>query len=75
VASAESDGRKMIEDRTLSMAVRESGSERMIELFGELDAACVDTFRQQVQAALADGSRAVVIDLSGLDFIDSVGIR
>jgi anti-anti-sigma factor len=64
----------MIEDRTLSIAVRDEGSERVIELFGELDAACVDTFREQVQAALADRP-STVIDLSGLDFIDSVGIE
>jgi len=74
VASTEPGGRR-IEDGTLSIAVRDDGSERVIELFGELDAACVDTFREQVQAALADRSRAVVIDLSGLDFIDSVGIE
>jgi anti-anti-sigma factor len=73
VASTEPGGR-MIEDRTLSIAVRDDGSERVIELFGELDAACVDTFREEVQAALADRPRTV-IDLSGLDFIDSVGIE
>jgi len=73
VASTEPGGR-MIEDRTLSIAVRDEGSERVIELFGELDAACVDTFREQVERALADHP-STVIDLSGLDFIDSVGIE
>jgi anti-sigma B factor antagonist len=74
VASTEPGGRR-IEDGTLSIAVRDEGSERVIELFGELDAACVDTFREQVQAGLADRSSSVVIDLSGLEFIDSVGIE
>jgi anti-anti-sigma factor len=63
------------EDGTLSIVVREHGSERVIELVGELDQACAETFREQVQAALADPERTLVIDLSGLEFIDSVGVE
>jgi anti-sigma B factor antagonist len=63
-----------IEDHTLSIAIRDDGPERVIQLFGELDRACVGTFNGQLQEAMRGPFRSVVVDLSGLDFIDSTGL-
>jgi anti-sigma B factor antagonist len=41
---------------------------------GEVDAATADTFEQDLMPALA-GSSSVVLDLSGVSFMDSSGLR
>jgi anti-anti-sigma factor len=63
-----------IEDHTLSIAISEDGPQRVIELFGELDAACVGTLNERLREAIHGECECVVVDLSGLDFIDSSGI-
>lgn len=47
---------------------------RLLRLRGELDLATVDKLRDAVKESL-DGSRHLVLDLSGLAFIDSSGLR
>jgi anti-sigma B factor antagonist len=42
---------------------------------GELDLATVPRVERAVDAALAQGARNLVIDLSGLGFVDSSGLR
>jgi anti-sigma B factor antagonist len=42
---------------------------------GELDLATVPRVEQAVDAALAQDARTLIIDLSGLGFIDSSGLR
>lgn len=41
---------------------------------GELDLASAARFREAVGALMAAGTRTVVVDLSGSDFVDSSGI-
>jgi anti-anti-sigma factor len=43
----------------------------LIALEGECDLSNVDAFRAELDAALADGASGVVIDLEGVDFVDS----
>lgn len=45
-----------------------------VRLSGELDIAWVQTLRDSLDAARASGCARVVLDLSGLDFIDSSGV-
>ncbi len=52
----------------------DDGSYRLA-LTGELDLATVPEFERALRTACADGARAVTIDLSGLTFIDSTGLR
>jgi anti-sigma B factor antagonist len=44
-------------------------------LAGELDIASADGLQDAVARACADGARKIVLDLTGLTFIDSTGIR
>lgn len=48
---------------------------RLIALRGELDLASVPKLERELEAALADSEGAIVIDLSGLEFMDSTGLR
>ena len=44
-------------------------------LRGELDLSTVDKVEQELAALEAEGERLVVLDLSGLTFLDSTGLR
>ena len=46
-----------------------------VALSGELDIASSPLFEEALDAVIADGSRAVMIDLRDLTFIDSSGLR
>jgi anti-sigma B factor antagonist len=47
----------------------------VVRLSGEFDMAGCDDFDAAVRALSGDGLRQVIIDLAGLTFIDSSGIR
>src|SRR5438270_8164330 len=53
---------------------REDESYRL-SLTGELDIATVPEFERAVGAAGSNGARSITVDLSGLAFIDSTGLR
>jgi anti-anti-sigma factor len=53
-----------------------SESERgRLKLQGELDLASVTRVEQAVDAMLAEGVRTLVLDLGGISFVDSSGLR
>ena len=47
----------------------------LITASGELDLAAAETFRFQLQEELAKHGAVVVLDISGVTFIDSTGLR
>jgi anti-anti-sigma factor len=51
------------------------GDEARLKLTGELDIASVQRLEEAVESVLAQGARAVIVDLSRLAFIDSSGLR
>jgi anti-sigma B factor antagonist len=51
------------------------GGDYRLSLTGELDIATVPQFEQALGAACADGAKSITVDLSGLAFIDSTGLR
>ena len=53
-----------------------SESERgRVKLKGELDLASIGRVEQAVDKMLADGVRVLVLDLAGVSFVDSSGLR
>ena len=48
---------------------------RTLSIVGELDIATTPQLEQEVEQALREGARAIAIDLAGLSFIDSTGLR
>jgi anti-sigma B factor antagonist len=59
---------------TLEVGVFDESGHRVIRVGGELDLATVPALEEELQAAIAGESPRVVVDLSGLEFIDSTGI-
>jgi anti-sigma B factor antagonist len=56
------------------MDERRDGDRTVLLLHGELDLATIDRVRTRLEALEAGGT-AVVLDLEGLSFMDSTGIR
>jgi anti-sigma B factor antagonist len=59
----------------LRIEVSEGPRSARIALLGELDIAAADDASRALQELLRSGVPAVVVDLSGLDFMDSTGVR
>jgi anti-sigma B factor antagonist len=59
----------------LGMSERVEGARRVISLTGELDMAGAPALEARVGELCADAPEVLVIDLSGLTFIDSTGLR
>jgi anti-sigma B factor antagonist len=52
-----------------------SGARRRLTLNGELDLASAPALRETVARLCAEGTQEIVLDISGLQFIDSTGLR
>jgi anti-sigma B factor antagonist len=48
---------------------------RRLTLGGELDLASTPALTETIARLCADGTREIVLDISGLEFIDSTGLR
>jgi anti-anti-sigma factor len=55
--------------------VRPDGSHVHIDLAGEIDLENSATVEEQLSAAIPNHLTSVTLDLTGLDFVDSVGLR
>ena len=58
----------------MRIIVTEAGPESLLTLEGELDLGAVTQLRSVVHQALLRGGRSVVLDLSGVTFLDSAGL-
>src|SRR5215218_10661303 len=59
----------------LRLEVREDDRSARISLYGEFDIACADDANRALRELLGRGLEAVVVDLSGLEFMDSTGVK
>lgn len=59
----------------VATAVRQDGAVLELRLRGELDVATVDDLQDVLERASAEGYACIVVDLSGLEFIDSSGLE
>ncbi|MDQ3722060.1 MAG: STAS domain-containing protein [Actinomycetota bacterium] len=59
----------------LTLTSEREGAVQSICLFGELDLATANAVHDELMRAEAGDASSVVVDLSGLRFIDSTGIR
>jgi anti-anti-sigma factor len=63
------------EDGVLSVRVDQDGKERVVRVSGELDIASARKLEDELRQELDGDASVVVLDLGGLSFIDSVGLR
>jgi stage II sporulation protein AA (anti-sigma F factor antagonist) len=59
----------------LSMSSEREGDVHTIRLFGELDLAGADHVQRELEQAETTDAESIVMDLSGLTFMDSTGVR
>lgn len=64
-----------VEPGELSIASRREGDTHTITLTGELDIANAGGVEQELIRVEGTDARAIVVDLSGVTFMDSIGIR
>jgi anti-sigma B factor antagonist len=65
----------MAAEGNLSIDVRRQGERVVLRLDGELDLASVPQLERAVENATLDNPAETVLDLRGLEFIDSTGLR
>ena len=63
------------EEGVLDIRVGEEGKELTVRANGELDVASAKSFEDELRQAIESGASPVVLDLEGLTFIDSTGLR
>jgi anti-sigma B factor antagonist len=66
---------ELFEVGQLSISSERDGDVHVIGLFGELDLATADSVEQELRAVEATDASSIVVDLSGLTFMDSTGLR
>ena len=64
-----------VECGPLTMRSSRQGDEHVVALYGELDIAGVEALDEELRRVAQAGARRVIIDLSGLEFLDSTGLR
>jgi anti-sigma B factor antagonist len=62
------------EPQQVEITTSQEGDRLTATVAGEIDAASADAFEQRLMPALAESS-SVVLDLSGVSFMDSSGLR
>lgn len=58
----------------LQVSTREESGRTVVTAAGEVDVYTAPKLDEALTAALADGADALVVDLSGVDFLDSTGL-
>jgi anti-sigma B factor antagonist len=67
--------RTVISSRHLVIVTEYHGRQSVLRLLGELDLSNNDLLRDAISSALEHGPRTLVVDLSGLGFMDCSGLR
>ncbi len=63
-----------MEGVVLKTSFKEVGGVSVIELRGEIDLSTSPSFKEKVYEIIESGKKDVVIDLNGLEFMDSTGL-
>jgi anti-anti-sigma factor len=66
---------RICEDGVLTVQVEPKGNELVVRASGELDIASAKRLEDALEQAINSDASAVVLDLGGLSFIDSTGLR
>src|SRR5438270_9304764 len=64
-----------VECGPLTLRSSRQGDEHVVALYGELDIAGVEALDEELRRVAQTAVPRVVIDLSGLEFMDSTGLR
>jgi anti-anti-sigma factor len=59
----------------LTVRVEQDGDALVISAYGELDLSNTETLEQELRRAIASDAPELILDLGGVSFIDSSGLR
>jgi stage II sporulation protein AA (anti-sigma F factor antagonist) len=62
-------------DSTVTVSIRSDGDAVLVVIVGEIDLSNAETVSDSVAGALSNFTMRAVIDLSAVDYIDSIGMR
>lgn len=60
---------------TATVAVEPSDAVPVVRVTGEIDVANADEVATQLRAAVSNAAQGLVVDLAGVDYVDSAGLR
>ena len=63
------------EDVGLTVRVEQDGEALVVRAFGELDLSNAETLEVALRRAIASNGSGVILDLGGVSFLDSAGLR
>ncbi len=58
----------------LSVTTRAEGGRMIVEVGGEIDVYSAPTLRDRLNALVADGHHDLIVDMQGVEFLDSTGL-
>ncbi len=58
----------------LSVTTRDEGGRTIVEVGGEIDVYSAPTLRDRLNSLVADGHHHLVVDMQGVEFLDSTGL-
>ena len=58
----------------LSVTTREEAGRTVVEVGGEIDVYSAPTLRDRLNGLVADGHHDLVVDMEGVEFLDSTGL-
>lgn len=58
----------------LRIDVRDQGGWAVVDVVGEIDVATAPRLREQIISLIGEGRHRIVVNLEGVDFIDSTGL-
>jgi anti-sigma B factor antagonist len=58
----------------LTLTTREAGGKTVVSVGGEIDVYTAPKLRDQITELVGDGSYHIVIDMEGVEFLDSTGL-
>ena len=67
-------GSQMGDAVELSVMSRQEGSRTVISVTGEIDVYTAPNLRERLNELVADGHYDLVVDMAGVDFLDSTGL-
>jgi anti-anti-sigma factor len=69
------DSDRIREDGGLTVRVEQDGEALVVSAFGDLDLSNAKTLEAELRWAIAGDASGVILDLGGVSFIDSAGLR
>ena len=59
----------------LTLSLHQEGATSILRMTGRVDSASSGQFEQQMETVFADGPGIIIVDMAGIDYMSSAGLR